>query len=432
MTMKKITICYLEQSPEIDAWCVSFAKHLQSVFHSYISKEISFEVSGLANPSTDKNSIVVYNSSGISVKQLQEMNPHAVICFDEYDTALLSNVFMFATDTKEGREHYSADSEHFHNEYWVSLVDCAFAINHTTGAQSDKLPVYLGEAGEDQQASRDILRRELVQLGYSVLPSSHLPTEAVPTEHAIKEMLLQSVAAVLLVGTDPGKPVEATNLGIVEYQHTILRQYVASQKNSMPLVFLFEDFGNFTTDEQLAYLQRMQMSIDADSGAEVLQMPVEKFKQELLPIITAGIAKNMSSQHISQETIWYVVGRPTGTLFSSCIAAIEKTDVLLLLDERLAPAERLLQHRKHLATANKVILCYESQPSAWLIAMLQDILKAPGFGQKKAFDKIILMHTPQSALDMKMIFPYIKTLPLVEHECQSGSDMIKILKNSSR
>ena len=98
-------------------------------------------------------------------------------------------------------------------------------------------------------------------------------------------MLSSSVAAVLLVGTDLGKHVDGAKIGIVEYQHTILRQFVASQEVSIPLVFLFEDFDHFTTDQQLSYLQRMQMSVDADSGAEVLQMPVEKFKQAALASI---------------------------------------------------------------------------------------------------------------------------------------------------
>lgn len=430
MAIRKIKVYYLEKSNDIDSWCASFSKHLQAVFHSYISKDIVFELAGLADLSASMGGIVIYNNSRVTAAQVKSLDPLAVICFDEFDTASLTNVFMFAVHIKNGRHRLSADSEYFHNDYWIRIVDCSFAINHQLGAVADNLQVYLGEVGADQQQNRDVLRRELLHLGYSVVPASFLPTDAASAEQSIKEMLSSSVAAVLLVGTDLGKHVDGAKIGIVEYQHTVLRQFVATQEVSMPLVFLFEDFDHFTTDQQLSYLQRMQMSVDADSGAEVLQMPVEKFKQELLPLISAGIAKDISAQHIGRGASWYVVGKPASYIYSGTLSAVAGAGEVFTLDDHLSPSDRLLQHRKHLINADKVVLCYDGQPSEWLVAMLQDILKAPGFGRKKMFEKIILVHSPQSVPDMKMILPYIKSLPLIEHECADGTDMKKILKNS--
>lgn len=430
MALHKIKVYYTEKNNDIDSWCTAFSKHLQAVFHSYISKDVVFEVAGLIDFTHNKGGVVVYNSSHASVSQINATNPLAVICFDDFDTSMLSNVFMFSIHIKNGNHRLTADSELFHNDYWIRVVDCSFAINHQLGSGADNLQVYLGEVGADQQQNRDILRRELLHLGYTVVPATTLPADASIAEKSIKKMLSTSVAAVLLIGTDIGKHVDGAKIGIVEYQHTILRQHIAAQEAPIPLVFLFEDFGQFTTDAQLSYLQRMQMSIDTDSGAEVLQMPVEKLKQELLPIITAGIAKDIASQHTGTDTSWYILGKHSSPIFNGCIHALAGTGITLTLDENLSPAEKLLQHRKHLVNADRVVLCYEEQPSEWLIAMLQDVLKSPGFGRKKMFDKIILAHNSQSLPEMKMILPYIKTLPLIEHECGTGTDLTKFLKNS--
>ena len=142
---------------------------------------------------------------------------------------------FFEVDAETGRpvEFDQVFGEQAEQRYWARLNDLAYDITDlletlrrsTNGAgaapASKGKTVYLAETTYDLRDERDVVLRELRQLGHTVLPDRPLPLRKAELEAEVQAALDRSDLAVHLIGADYGVVPEAAEESMIVLQNAL-------------------------------------------------------------------------------------------------------------------------------------------------------------------------------------------------------------------
>ena len=92
-----------------------------------------------------------------------------------------------------------------------------------TSAARSGVAVYLAETTHDLSSERDDIRRELQQLGHTVLPDRPLPRYGPDLESAVRDYLDRCDLALHLVGATYGMVPEAAERSVIALQNALAR-----------------------------------------------------------------------------------------------------------------------------------------------------------------------------------------------------------------
>lgn len=199
---------------------------------------------------------------------------------------------FYVTDSLSGRvkelgQRVHGDLEHI---YWGKLDDIAHdicdlldkvkstgqtgAIIHESAPQ--QMTVYLAETGSDLKEQHDMIKRELQEIGYRVLPDSRLPFVESQFKESVENFLSQSVLSVHLVGVSYGMIPEGAADSII-----VLQNQLAAEKCKTTglrrLIWILP--GCPTSDErQKEFIEHLQNDDDAQLGADLFETTIEDFR----------------------------------------------------------------------------------------------------------------------------------------------------------
>lgn len=318
---------------------------------------------------------------------------------------------FFKVDPETGRprelnEVFGPDAQ---RDFWIRLDDLAHDVcallevlegpeqvaeaerslppEAPTGAETASEAIFLAVATRDLRETREALRRDLQQHGYTVYPDAIIPLEADEAEAAVREDLARSRMSIHLIGANYGMVPEGGVQSLVELQHELATER-AEQGGFSRLIWIPRDL-RVEDDRQRQLIERLRLDPRIERDADLLETYFEDLRtvvQDWLergrtpvtpaPAATAGSNAPpllyLVADHRDAELI-----RPWADgLFE---ARLEVISPVFEGDE----TEIRQYHEEALTTCDGVLIFYGAGNELWLRRKLREVQKSAGYGRTK-------------------------------------------------
>jgi hypothetical protein len=305
---------------------------------------------------------------------------------------------MFQIDTETGlmKEYSDFFSQEAEKQYWMKMVDLAYDIHESLlflkeGTKSEvknlfrRKTIYLAETGHDISVQRNIIKRELQRHGYMVLPRQTLPNNGIELERIVKKDLEECSLSIHLIGSAYGEIPEGADRSVVDIQNRIAAELSLVKRQNKEdfsrLIWISPNLKN-ASDRQRSFIDNIRRDIEAQEGAEILQNPLEDFKNIMREELLEAQDKEYEDFH--GKAIYLVHDRIDESEVRPFREAIEKSGFKVLtpaFEGDLLDVRK--QHIENLRNFDGAIIFKGKVNDQWVRMKVLDLLKAPGFGRKK-------------------------------------------------
>jgi hypothetical protein len=247
--------------------------------------------------------------------------------------------------------------------------------------KSSGLTVYLAETTRDLVAERDQIRRELLQLGHTVLPDSDLPWAAPDFARVVQEQLGRAQLSIHLVGAKYGLIPEGEKRSVVSLQYRY-----AMERGLSPgarLVWTPPDVAA-TDERQLRFLSYLETDPDAQKGADFLRTSLEGFKT----VIRDALEKE---RRRGEPTPQHKTGPAARITYLICDESdrqavrplqryLSEHGFVATLPPQLGEdAGALTEHTERLSMCDAALIYCGQVGETWLLGKLKELRKAAGY-----------------------------------------------------
>ena len=332
--------------------------------------------------------------------------------------------------------------------YWLKLsdvcYDTAFLLKDLSKKQKPQFSkdrtVYMAAVGRDMVLIRDVLRRELIQRGYRILPEHNLPLSAAHIEQVTKEDLQQCVLSIHLIGEDYAKLVADTDYSISYLQDKIAHEYALlvrnkRQKNPKELPFhrliWVDPHVESLTENQQVFIENLRSEAATIEEAEVMEIPFGEFRfivlenlRKVLPTLPITPLTEEKSQNTSVYLMYDRADHDSVTALASVLID-EGLEVLALSNEG-EPSALRYEHQEHLRRCDASIIYIKDANEQWLNAKLQDLFKSPAFGRTHPIRVKAVFSARKVPFDLQSLKEYITVIN--GQEAPSGTSLRPFLE----
>jgi len=325
---------------------------------------------------------------------------------------------MYQLDTETGlmKEYADFFSEEAERQYWMKMVDLAYDIHEAliylkegeTNAEVKNIlkrkTIYLAETGHDLSVQRNIIKRELQRHGYIVLPKQTLPAQFSELENMVKKDLEKCSLSIHLIGSAYGEIPEGAHQSVVDIQNQLAAELSIAKKSRNEdfsrLIWISPNLKN-ASDRQKSFIDTIKRDVDAQEGAEILQNPLEDFKNIMREELLESNERTTQDES-NGKSIYLVHDRVDEQAVKPYREAIEKNGFNVV--EPVFEGDLLSVRKNHidnLRSLDGAIIFKDKVNDQWVRMKVLDLLKAPGFGRKKPIlgKAIIAANTSASNLE---------------------------------
>lgn len=319
------------------------------------------------------------------------------------------DMYQLDAETGQMKEYSDFFSQEAEKQYWMKLVDLAYDIHESlislkagdskSGALKNifkRKTIYLAETGHDLSVQRNIIKRELQRHGFIVLPNHTLPTRVEELEIEVKKDLEECSMSVHLIGNAYGEIPEGADRSVVDIQNKIAAETAVAKRQTKDefsrLIWIAQNLKN-ASDRQKAFIETIRRDTEAQEGAEILQNPLEDFKnimrEELIDSQDRMVPESKGS-----KSIYLVHDRIDLAEVEPIRDVLEKSGFKVLIPA--FEGELLDVRKKHidnLRNFDGAIIYKGKVNDQWVRMKILDLLKAPGFGRNKPIQGKALVGT---------------------------------------
>jgi hypothetical protein len=323
-------------------------------------------------------------------------------------------MYQLDSDSGEVREYEDYFSTEAERQYWMKMVDLAYDIFDTLVFLKDttsktevknifkRKTIYLAETGHDLSVQRNIIKRELQRHGYIVLPNQTLPGNYNELEKIVQRDLADSSLSIHLIGSAYGEIPTGADRSVVDIQNRIAAEKSLRAKDTKEeftrLIWISPTLNN-ASERQKGFIENIKRDIEAQEGAEILQTPLEDFKNIMREeLMESGERKNIEES--GGRSVYLMHDRVDVADVKPIKEVLEKSGFRVLIPE--FEGELLDVRKKHidnLRTFDAAIIYKGKVNEQWVRMKALDLLKAPGFGRKKPILGKAILTAPGSALN---------------------------------
>lgn len=244
--------------------------------------------------------------------------------------------------------------------------------------------VYLAETTTDLQAQRQKIRRELVERGHKILPSTPLPTVAEDLEEAVRGFLGSCELAVHLIGERYGLVPENSTESFVEAQMRLATE-VARARPLQRLIWMPGDVAP-KDGRQQAFIRRLRETADFLAEAELLEGGMNELKNVMVDKLTCEPKRQ---KPIAPETPPFVY-LVCDVVDAEAVEALEDFLFHAGLEVRTPDfeaeeSEAAQTHLEALKECDAVVFFYGRVRKSWLETQLREVTKVFGYGRSRPF-----------------------------------------------
>ena len=305
-------------------------------------------------------------------------------------------------EIEDFKDFFSSEAE---KNYWMRLVDLVYDIDETlvrmkgesniTELKPDinRKSIYLAETGHDLVVQKNIIRRELLRHGYNVLPTHTLSTNLEELEANVRKEIEACNLSIHLIGNSYGEIPNDSERSVVDIQNKIAAERSTSiaeksgRREFSRLIWISPDLSQIS-ERQKAFIENIKRDTSSLEGAEILQTPLEDFKNIIREeLVEKGLGSDFSYNGDTASSI------PQVYLMHDKIDEKEVEAIRKKVEKSgfkvLVPAfdgELLNLRQQHIDNLRRfdIALIYKGKVNdQWVQMKVLDILKAPGFGRNK-------------------------------------------------
>lgn len=293
-------------------------------------------------------------------------------------------------------------------DYWTRLNDIAHDISAlleqmkespAAGETVSDIPqaakgiVYLSETTRELGENRAMIRRELQEHGYTVLPDQHLSLYADTYTAEIKTLMESAELIIHLFGANYGIVPEGSEKSIVHLQAEAAA--AVSLKNKTPRIGWLVSAQNNSDERQQKLIGKLKTDPELHAGIDIIESSMEDLKfaiHDKLEVIRREKEKKAANVTTAAPAIAddgpkriYLIcdqkDLPAVTALEDALFA-SGCDVLMPLFEG-EQAQVREDHQENLKFCDGVIIYYGQGNEPWLRTMMRDLVKAVGYGREK-------------------------------------------------
>jgi len=303
--------------------------------------------------------------------------------------------------------------------YWTVLRRLAWDISTllavvkdtpgpiTQGLQGGpKKFVYLAETTSDLAQEREIVRDELSQRGYGVVPAEKLPIEELKeTEAAIQKALGKTILSVHLIGKRYGSSPEDDPRSIVAIQEDLAAQISAKDPAYARLLWMPQGLMTpaleVTDERQKTFITTLQNQISA--GGELLQTTIEDLKTRIVeklnpPAKAAAVAAGKQNGRSKLKQVYLICENRDRSLVRPIKEFLFKQNLeVITWFDGDAGATLMDYHHKNLRDCDAALVYFGNGDEPWVRKNLEDLEKAYGYGREEDWSAAaVYVGAPQS------------------------------------
>src|SRR5688572_13011664 len=256
-------------------------------------------------------------------------------------------MYQLDPDSGEIREYTDYFSTEAERQYWMKMVDLAYDIYETLLVLKDttvaaevkniykRKTIYLAETGHDLSVQRNIIRRELQRHGYVVLPNQTLPGTLGELERFVAHDLEDCHLSIHLIGNAYGEIPEGSERSVVDLQNKIAAEKsIRAKQNNQEfsrLIWISPNLVN-ASERQKGFIENIKRDVEAQEGAEILQTPLEDFKNIMREeLVDTG--EKRTQEDNGRKCIYLMHDRIDHNAIKPFIEVIEKSGFKVLMPE---------------------------------------------------------------------------------------------------
>lgn len=309
------------------------------------------------------------------------------------------DMYQLDVETGQMKEYSDFFSQEAEKQYWMKMVDLAYDIHEslvvlkageTKSAEIKNLfkrkTIYLAETGHDLSVQRNIIKRELQRHGFIVLPNHTLPARVDELEKEVRKDIDQCALSVHLIGSAYGEIPEGADRSIVDIQNKIASDVAVAKRQSKDefsrLIWIAQNLKN-ASDRQKSFIDTIRRDTEAQEGAEILQNPLEDFKNIMREELMEA-RERTNAEYANSKSIYLVHDRVDHSEVEPIRQVLEKSGFKVLtpaFEGELLDVRK--RHIDNLRNFDGAIIFKGKVNDQWVRMKILDLLKAPGFGRNK-------------------------------------------------
>jgi hypothetical protein len=329
----------------------------------------------------------------------------------ELQSLLGYEFFKVDSDTGKVRELDEAFGPDAQRDFWFKLDDLAQDIccllegmraaegplAHTaTGPQAEC--VFLAETTSDLREQRDSVRRDLQQLGCTVLPAQALPHVASELKAAVREHLPRCRMSIHLVGKNYGLVPEVGTQSLVEIQYELASER-AEKGDYCRLVWIPPGL-QVEHEKQRGVIDQLRMDPTSRHDSDLIETSLEDLKtiyhQRLKPAPEPALEE--TGQAVTDESLTQLY-----LIYDQRDIAEASPWVEFLFQqgfEIMRPvfegdeAELREYHEENLRACDGALILHGQANECWLRRKIREVQKSPGLGRTKPKPAIFIALVP--------------------------------------
>lgn len=307
-------------------------------------------------------------------------------------------MYQLDPDSGEIREYTDYFSTEAERQYWMKMVDLAYDIyeillflkDSTSPAEVKTIykrkTIYLAETGHDLSVQRNIIKRELQRHGYNILPNQTLPGNIADLEKLVRKSLDESSLSIHLIGSAYGEIPEGADKSVVDIQNKLAAdKSIQAKESNQEFTRLIWISPNLThaSERQKAFIENIKRDVEAQEGAEILQTPLEDFKNIMREELEEAGEKRATLE-TGGRSVYFMHDKIDHQEAIPLIDALKKSGFDVMIPEFEGELLELRQkHIENLRNLDAAIIYKGKVNEQWVRMKALDLLKAPGFGRKK-------------------------------------------------
>jgi len=306
-------------------------------------------------------------------------------------------MYQLDPDSGEIREYTDYFSTEAERQYWMEMVDLSYDIFEALSRLKDnsakevrnvfkRKTIYLAETGHDLSVQRNIITRELQRHGYTVLPNQTLPGNIADLERVCRRDLGDCSMSIHLIGAVYGDIPEGSDRSVVDVQNRIAAERAnrgQENKEEFSRLIWISPNLNHITERQKAFIENLKRDVEAQEGAEILQTPLEDFKNIMREEL-ADAGEKKALDETGGRAVYLMHDKVDHPDIKPFVELIERSGFSVLMPSFEGELLELRQkHIENLRNLDAAIIYKNKVNDQWVRMKALDLLKAPGFGRKK-------------------------------------------------
>lgn len=271
--------------------------------------------------------------------------------------------------------------------YWEKITDIAIEIVEKISSKEEKKKgkVFLAQTDNAQSSDRDNLRRDLIEMGYEVLPDRLFSIDYNECTDQIKQLLKECNLIIHPIPLVYSKYFSDKQISLVEHQ-CVLSSLLSSEKHHAVkrIIWIPSDF-DITDEENQIFVEKIQRDQDQKQNTLVLKVTLEELKKIYRRLLSG---ENIQKVENNLPDI-YVVADDDDEKVGEKI--LQKTTSPGMAVKMNFKGITYNQHLNYLANSQVVVINYTSDNEQWLTMKVNDIYKSKGINSSKPFKKLILV-----------------------------------------